>query len=406
MRTRVFVLLACLIVVSAFCGEALAQNLGVEVCTDKDVYVLGQDTLVLSVSGYNDGPGVYVDVHIALGTPDGSIYEVPCWDTNFTPILANVFLPQGFFFPMTELCSYAVGNSSLPATEPGQYWFAAAFTRPGTLDFLALSLVWFHGWDSNYESSGTAKISWTKWYDDDYGWEVHVWAYAEFGGYKDPLPYAWPDGVLGLPLDSCKVWVYSDDGYPSGYLHLDAGETIDLFGSPVGSLRLTKYSSRWDEWYEPERHLDLEDYSAGANYRFIGHGGPDIGPFEVSVVAPPALAVYKPALNQDTVINREHDYTVQWDGQEASDVLLSMTGRRFDYGARACDAYDCWCRCRDDGQFTIPQEVLAQIPLGEWPDGSFFTIERWNGAEFNASGLTDGGYAVALASVQGHITVE
>ena len=111
-----------------------AQEVSIQVFTDEGVYVVGQDRLAVSVSGENSGQGTTVDVHIALLTPTGLILEAPDWNTEFVPIFSDVFLPEGFDLPRTDLGSYQLGDISFPASSPGSYFFAAALMAPGTLE--------------------------------------------------------------------------------------------------------------------------------------------------------------------------------------------------------------------------------------------------------------------------------
>jgi len=136
-----------------------AQKPVIEVYTDTDSYEIGQE-LVLSVMGNNEGPGIYVDVHIAVVTPDGRIYEVPGWSTDFTPILPNVFLPTGFSYPKNDIGRYSVG--SFPMSQSGEYLGAGALARPGTLDFVSeiyCARFEVRGGDGNDSPSDAIRLS-------------------------------------------------------------------------------------------------------------------------------------------------------------------------------------------------------------------------------------------------------
>ncbi|MBN1594205.1 MAG: hypothetical protein JW941_13255 [Candidatus Coatesbacteria bacterium] len=399
MGARILGFMACVLLVLAFSGEMFAADLGVEVRIDKDIYTLGVDTLVLSVSGHNDGPGVYTDVHIALGAPNGSIYEVPGWSTEFMPILSNVYLEHGFLFPMTELSAYEVGDSSLPATEPGQYWFAAAFTSPGTLYFIAdISFDWFEVKEAaDHWSTGYVEISSGRYYDDEGDWGASVSADGAFIKY-DREPELSLNSLLALPIDTCVV-TSRDFRIDAG--NLDAGDHIDMLGSPDGNASLRRYMEEGEVWYEND-DLDDEYYSAGAEYRFVGYGGQDVGAFNVSVVAPQTLELHHPDFGDDVVIDASKAYSVEWRSRGSSDIFLGI------------DAWDsvthterhCSCRCSDDGEFTIPSSIMAQLPTGAWDDYPSLWIARANASPFVASGLTESGYAVVLSLVYGPISLE
>lgn len=400
MGARSLNVLACvLLLLFVFSDRAPAADLGVEVRVDREVYVLGQDTLVLSVSGHNDGPGVNADVHIALGTPDGTIYEVPGWSTDFTPILRDVYLQQGFSFPMSELCSYAVGQSSLPATQPGQYWFAAAFTSPYTLDFIAdVSFDWFEvkeaetGWSTGYIS-----VQLGSYYDDEEGWLSLTEASAEFSLF-DEEPELTIHSLLRLPVDSCVVT--ARDSKPD-VGNLDAGSYIDMFGSPKGDVRIPKLTNQQDIWYEKE-DMDDEYYSAGRGYRFVGYGGKDVGAFDVTVLAPPEMELSHPSLDDDVVIHRDEPLSVNWRSRGSCEIVIGIEA--WDNGTNA--PRFCTCRCADDGEFTIPASILAQLPTGAWGEFPGLWVARANTTSFAASGLGEDGFALALSLVYGPVTIE
>ncbi|MBN1592164.1 MAG: hypothetical protein JW941_02810 [Candidatus Coatesbacteria bacterium] len=115
---------------------ALAQELSIRVFPDREVYVVGRDTLTMYGSCENKGEDVSVDVHVALITPDGLILEAPDWNADFRPTFSNIFLPSGLHIPETEIGSHQVGDIRFPTVAPGDYLLAAALTSPGTLELM------------------------------------------------------------------------------------------------------------------------------------------------------------------------------------------------------------------------------------------------------------------------------
>jgi len=135
MSTKAIILSAALSVVYLIHGIAFGQLLDIQVFADKDVYMIG-DTIAVSASGHNLGPGMNVDVHVAILTPDGSIHEAPDWNTDFAPFLEDFHLPQSFSYPKSDIGTYVVGELGFPASFPGDYLLVAALTEPWTLEFL------------------------------------------------------------------------------------------------------------------------------------------------------------------------------------------------------------------------------------------------------------------------------
>lgn len=136
MRKKIVFSVVSLLIVIGITGLSAAQDLAIEVFTDKAGYTVGQDAIEISAAGQNLGPDVYVDVHIAIVAPDGAIYEMSNWNTDLLPMLSDVLLPEGFEFPKAGIATCMVGDIGFPASFPGDYLLAGVFTEPTTLDFL------------------------------------------------------------------------------------------------------------------------------------------------------------------------------------------------------------------------------------------------------------------------------
>lgn len=382
---------------------------------DSGPYVMDEDTLTISASARNWGEAVWVDAHIAIVTPDGTIHEWPDWNTDFRPVLSGYFMHPGWRFE-TELGTYGVGDPAFPASEPGNYLLVAALTEPGTLNFLSNlschTVTVVPKTDPN-ETWGGLGIDWVRSYEgDNEEGDVTVYAGAAFKGHYGQQE---PDPGRGvLSDDDCHVYsedefydMYYGPDYDYGYVRgLDAGEKIDMLGGPLGDVELKRWVSYGNYiGYSPDDGwLEQGHYGGGNTYTFVGYGGPDVGPINVSLVAPPTLDLIKPDLGRDAfghfhVIPRDRDLTMRWTGQSDRPVKAVI------FAPDPMDAADnkvCFCTFDDDGEAVIPSLILMQLPACDNPYlPASFQIKRENAIGFDADGLSEKGEANIASSTVG-----
>lgn len=406
MRTRLLIGLLCIAAAGLIHGSASAQ-FGIQILTDASIYTVGRDEILISINAYNytHYPGIHVDVHEVLITPDGTIYELPDFNTEYRPYLSNVYIPHWFTYWGDNVASYAVGDPGFPASSPGDYHFAAVFTEPGALNplcdikFSPFEVVEAGDADASF---GGIELCQYKSFDPQVGdWT----SYPSVGGHFCEV---WDIGVTEVLVFSegdCEVYAHADKWGEDPFgktRYLDAGPWIDMLGGPGGDVRLNRTEDSpffttgyWSWAYEL-------GYSPGTAYTFVGNGGPDVGPFSASVVAPSVLDLYAPAFDGDTVpvIDRGQDYQVVWDGKNDGEIIVEIFGFVTD-PSEPTGYLKCKCRFDDDGEGTIPSSVLRYLPPGGLdslapPD---FTIERRRVTEFSADGLTEGGTVGATSYI-------
>jgi len=135
----------------------------ITIYTDSDTYVAG-DTMEVSLSTDNPGPGMSVAVYIGLLTPDGVLYTLGPWGwtNSVQPWISSIFHPGGWGLPRTVFWSFDVPC----AMPPGPYVFASVLTHPGTFDFvcdpsfapfsiLTVSDLWVDGVTGNDSNDGS-----------------------------------------------------------------------------------------------------------------------------------------------------------------------------------------------------------------------------------------------------------
>jgi cytochrome c peroxidase len=108
----------------------------IDVSLDKTRYQLGSESINLSVAAANpDRRSSEVDVHIGFVGPNGTFFAFYDWNTTYTPWLPNTKLPSGFKYPNN---SFGEFNPKALGMTAGNWLAAAAFTKVGTLDIIAL----------------------------------------------------------------------------------------------------------------------------------------------------------------------------------------------------------------------------------------------------------------------------
>ncbi len=203
-------------------------------------YVVSEDAITITASARNWGVAVWVDAHIAVVAPDGTVYEWPDWNTDFRPVLSSYFMHPRWMFEV-ELGTYMVGDPSFPSSVPGDYLIVAALTQPGTFNFIShisvMSFTVAPQTDPN-ETWGGVGIDWVRSFEGgNQDGEVELYVGASFRGHygqQEPDP-----GRIVLSDEDCQVYsedeyfdLYYGPGYQYGYTRgIDAGEKIDMLGA-------------------------------------------------------------------------------------------------------------------------------------------------------------------------------
>ncbi len=130
----------------------------IQVSTDKSSYTLGQDTMNFSVSLENSGESTTIDIHVAILSPLGVIYEYPDWNTTISPSYKNVNLTAGANRQMGKELSVQVSGDRPPFLLPGNYSLVAATTEAGTFNFIGNVAVSSFTVNDASSKSATLKI--------------------------------------------------------------------------------------------------------------------------------------------------------------------------------------------------------------------------------------------------------
>jgi hypothetical protein len=164
--------------------------------------------------------------------------------------------------------------------------------------------------------------------------------------------------------------------------YLNAGN-ITLTG-PTGSLQMTPTTAGQIITYSATLPAGFFPVSGGS-FTFQGAGGPDIGPFTVSVSDTSPLVW----TNQSSIaaVNRSQGLTVNWTGGVPG-TYVEIGGGTTTISASA--QFLCFAPA-SAGTFTVPPYVLLALPPGS---GSVLLLNQSLPQTFGASGLNQS-YAVA-----------
>jgi uncharacterized protein (TIGR03437 family) len=136
---------------------------------------------------------------------------------------------------------------------------------------------------------------------------------------------------------------------------LDAGSALTSVG-PTGTAIANKMVAQGFISYEDAGNLSANYVSAGT-YSITGPGGADVGPFSAN------LPLGNPLVWTNTeaakTVTRGSGFTVQWTGGESGSIV-EISGSSFDSSFNG-KVFTCLAN-RSAGQFTIPANILNQLP--------------------------------------------
>jgi uncharacterized protein (TIGR03437 family) len=172
--------------------------------------------------------------------------------------------------------------------------------------------------------------------------------------------------------------------------YLNAGN-ISLTG-PTGTQQLTPLTSGQLITYSLTPPTSFFP-SSGGTFTFQGMGGPDIGPFTVTVSDPSPLVWTNQAAI--TSVNRSQNVTVNWTGGIPGTWVQISGGSTT---VSASGTFICLAPV-SAGTFTIPSYVLLASPVG---NGGINLINQSNNQTFTANGLN---ISTAVAETESSISV-
>jgi uncharacterized protein (TIGR03437 family) len=153
---------------------------------------------------------------------------------------------------------------------------------------------------------------------------------------------------------------------------LDAGPALNLNG-PMGTKQIVDEGQGGGDY---ELGLEGEDYFEPGQYTLDnGAGGANVGSFQAALTIPDSQFNWTNRQNLQRV-SRTEDLTITWTGGDPDNELVAIVGfsTRTDLNVGA--AFTCTGR-PSAGSFTIPAEVLSNLPASS----------EWDGEDDPTSGL-------------------
>lgn len=351
---------AAIALASLTCQQVSAAT-GIGVFPDSNFYILDQDIPNIAVSGFST-EGVAVDVYVGAIAPDGTIYTYTnagwgTWGTSSAePLLSNFTLPASFTYPATPLYNL----SGVPGGLVNGIWFAAAaLTVPGTGQLLSFDTVPFQVIDENATGSAYGAVILSHEQTSE-GIKVDASAaFVQAGGNFNDLITNYEGNQPGLnacvfneiPIDFTNIQGLSIQT-------LDAGESITMAPGSGNSATLTKDANAQALGFTfYSANVDASFYQGGATYSSSnGSGGPGLGGFNVSVKAPAALNLSSPDISSTISHDASTDLDLTWNGaNDIGEVEANLSG------GDQSNTYSIDCRFSDDGNGTIPANLLTQL---------------------------------------------
>jgi uncharacterized protein (TIGR03437 family) len=224
---------------------------------------------------------------------------------------------------------------------------------------------------------------------------------------ETPVPSPGTCTVYKYPADQSGGLVTPVD--PVAAIFLDAGPTLNLSG-PLGPKQIPQTEDRIYEATlgggEPGDDEFLPNYLDPGQYTVDnGAGGTDVGPFQAMLTIPNPPFTWT---NQNSILTvpRTQDLTVTWSGGDSANEYVVIGGASTRTDLQVIGSFVCTERS-SAGQFTVPSEVLSNLPasspwLGEDDPTSGLMVAAAPGLDagkFTAQGLDVGYFVYAVAKV-------
>jgi len=385
---------------------------------DSPIVTLGADDLPsIHVSGQGGDEPMIVDVHVALLSPDGTIYEYPDWNTNLQPWLSSYNLKPGVKVNPIRLAD--LDNLPFKLT-PGNWRLAGAITKPGTLEFLSLDIQSFLVTDSSTNDGdglriGNLTVSEFQTAISSFsetaptvstvrnasGTFMRICPNQDFGDVSDELMSQLLDKQA---IDQCEMIVADDidtddtNANPESCadaLSLNAGGELKLVSDQAGSVSVPLNSGSLPSltfFYFAE--LPKTFFQTQAIYTFSGSGSPDIGPFSTSATIAPLTVTAPDLLSGTAVLDPDAPLNVRWNGQGGQGmIIVTLTSRGFNLesspAGSATDIRTIYCRFQDDGEGEVPADLISRLTEGLTNSSLFpivMTVSRQRTTFFNTDG--------------------
>lgn len=193
---------------------------------------------------------------------------------------------------------------------------------------------------------------------------------------------------------------YDDDGNPvAGSEHcetprdfVDVG-TMTLEGANTGALSMSYNAGQGGAYTVTgtDGTVNAGTLAYDATYTFHGDGdsAQGLGAFTGELYLPPQLELTAPVPGdvgmgmEGIAVSTSSDLTLGWTGSSSGVLKLDLVGTSF-----SGESGSIHCVIADDGEFTIPADMVAAAQLGEVAMLNMLTLERATEGSAQADGLS------------------
>jgi uncharacterized protein (TIGR03437 family) len=206
---------------------------------------------------------------------------------------------------------------------------------------------------------------------------------ALIGGFASFWTFEGFASVVPTPpsVGSCTVYAYAWTKYsllgdsPVGRTGVSLlPGTLNLQG-PQGTIAIPVYAP------PPDGQPASLPYVGGTYIVENGKGGPDIGPFKVSLDLPNTLVQFTNLYTLSSEIDTTHDLTFTWTGEAGG--YIDLTGGGVDDGP----GFRCIERT-DKGSLTVPAAIWRRLKLGDLGSKFYVSAQAYGfPVNFQTSGL-------------------
>ena len=199
------------------------------------------------------------------------------------------------------------------------------------------------------------------------------------------VPYTIPGGAPGLPaVDQCTLSIAGATPTPTAVAtpaYRSAGSDVTLTGASTFDMPMTTTATGYV--YYPAT-IPAADIAGGSAWS-LSWPGADVAAesFASAITMPAALSITSPDVTQVVTVGAG-DLPVSWTGSGSgpAELILTVEASASDWGSILCEP-------ADDGSFTIPGSLIAQLPSGT---GTLGMIRMTSSMHALGDGSTLGAY--------------
>lgn len=345
-------------------SKLIVADINIGLFVDQQTHVISETPPSIFITAQNDGTVSVQDVYMVLESPNGTLYSYPNWSTSLQPWLSAFPIPADFILNSFFVVTLDLVPGGLT---PGIWHVYFALTTPGTTDinqFQAIDLNVIENLSLAGVVNGS-RFGSVAMVRSQSVTGVNVSASASFFESNVSFIDATQalQGTNPTALDQCEFSVYSPNPTNIDNISitsLDAGQVSVSDGATNITLDKNVFESSISYTASPATSF----FDNAASFTFNGSGGSGVGAFSVTLPSTSALELLSPEPSTNVEIDPAQDLNLVWTNNNfgVGEVLASLSGTDLDLNNPTnSTVYSISCRFIDDGDGTIPANLLAQL---------------------------------------------